>query len=207
MHEAGRVAPERRRVTPVAAARLARGARSGGRRAARRAAAARSAGAASGSHRSATSSGATATTGCTKVTFSCDATAAGRCYSCNREAARRRNGRSRRYGGRRRRPRTSTRRLPRLPDDERLERTGQYAAGRSELGDDHCGDRRQRRARRLRLGPLRRLAHRHPVRRRARQDDAEVARHVRLLRRERQGAVPDPRERADRRRTGAPRLR
>ncbi len=62
---------------------------------------------------------------------------------------------------------------------------------------------RRRRARRLRQRPLRRLAHRHPVRRRARQDDAEVARDVRLRRRERQGPVSDPGERADRGRAGA----
>ena len=36
------------------------------------------------------------------------------------------------------------------------------------------------------------VAHRHPVRRRARQEDAEVARLVRLRGRERQGAVSDP---------------
>ena len=85
---ARRLAAERRRLAPVAADRLARGARGGGRRAARRAAAPRALGRLPADAGHATSSGATATTACTNVTFSCDATAVGTWYSCNREAAR-----------------------------------------------------------------------------------------------------------------------
>ena len=164
---------------------------------------ARSAGAATGSSRTRTSSGGTATTGCTNVTFSGHAVTAGTLSCCSREAARRRSARPRpcRFDtvvG------TDDRRLPGLPGVEPVEPEGRHAAGRVGLGAaDRVDGRRRGRARRLRQRSLRRLADRHPVRRRAREVDAEVARHVRVRGRERQGPVPDPGQRADRGRAAA----
>ena len=159
-------------------------------------------GAATGSSRSRTSSGATVTTGCTNVTCSGDAATSGRCYFSNREGGFSRRPRSR---ARARRRRCSSarvahaRRLSRVPVHEPVERACRHAAGRTRLGGADRVDRpRLARPRRLRLGALGRLAHRHPVRRRAREEDAQVARHFRLRGRERQGAVPDPGQRADR---------
>ena len=128
------------------------------------------------------SSGATATTACTRGTFSCDAMAVGTWYSCNREAAGTRSradgGSSRRLGVRplhALRERPHARRLPGVPRLERVEPARQHAARRRGLGAADRLDRaHRRRPRRLRLGPLRRPVDRHPVRRRQRQDDAQV---------------------------------
>ena len=133
-----------------------------------------------------------------------DAAAGGRCYFCNREellaAAAAALSLAAAASAPRPAPpssaaaRSSRRRAPGTQRVDTLPVAANSATLIASIGDG-------RRARRLRLRPLGRLAHRHPVRRRARQDDAEVARHVRLRGRERQGAVPDPGERADRGRT------
>ena len=86
--------------------------------------------------------------------------------------------------------------LPGLPGNEPVEPAGRQAAGRRELGADHRVDRpRPATARRLRLGPLGRRPDRHPVHRRRRRPDAEVARRFDYADESRQGPVPDPEER------------
>ena len=136
----------------------------------------RSAGAATGSCRTRTSSGATATTVCTNVTCSGHARTAGSVYSCNREEAARRRSRSALLAATGATPSAAEdRRLHGVPGDQRMEPARRQAAGRGQLGDAHRVDRRLGRPRRLRQRALGRLAHRHPVHGRARQDDAEVA--------------------------------
>ena len=202
-----RVAPQRRGLTAVAAARLAGGARGGRRRAARRAAAAGALGGISpGSggvrvlappRRPAPRTSPVQATrrrlgGATSPTVKLLAAAT---VAVVATAAASGATSTPQLGGCPVFPATSVWNAP----VNTLPVAANSAAIIAAIGDSRC-------ARRLRLGALRRLAHRDPVRRRARQDDAEVTRHVRLRRRERQGPVPDSGERADRGRARAPRL-
>ncbi len=90
--------------------------------------------------------------------------------------------------------------MPDLPSGQCVEPARRLAPRGGELGDVDLVDRAlDRTPSGLRLRPLGRRADRHPLRRRL-EDDAALARLLRLRRRVRQGPVPDPEDGAHRRR-------